>query len=83
MGGNEIKEVNTMMYLGHFISNSLRDDKDILRQYRQLYAPSNMLVRTFSSCTHNVKILRIKVYSSTLVELHCRKYSKIAYACSV
>ena len=36
-----------MKYLGHFIYNTLRDDKEILRRRRQLYASGNTLLRTF------------------------------------
>ena len=35
--GETIQEVDNVKYLGHFISNTLRDDKDILCQCRQLY----------------------------------------------
>ena len=38
INGVTIQEVDNVKYLGHFISNTLRDDKDILRQCRQLYA---------------------------------------------
>ena len=38
INGETIQEVDNVKYLGHFISNTLRDDKDILRQCRQLYA---------------------------------------------
>ena len=42
INGETIQEVNNVKYLGHFISNTLRDDKDILRQCRQLYARGNI-----------------------------------------
>ena len=32
INGETIQEVDNVKYLGHFISNTLRDDKDILRQ---------------------------------------------------
>ena len=32
INGKTIQEVDNVKYLGHFISNTLRDDKDILRQ---------------------------------------------------
>ena len=35
----------------------MRDDTDILRQRRQLYARGNVLARTFYLCTDEVKIL--------------------------
>ena len=47
INGESIKEVDHVKYLGYFISNTLRDDKDILRQCRQLYARGDMLPRKF------------------------------------
>ena len=42
INGETIQEVDNVKYLGHFISNTLRDDKYILRQCRQLYATGNI-----------------------------------------
>ena len=42
INGETILEVDNVKYLGHFISNTLRDDKDILCQCRQLYARGNI-----------------------------------------
>ena len=46
-----------MKYLGHFISNTLRDDKDILRQRRQLYARGNTLLRKFYMSSIEMKLI--------------------------
>ena len=41
---NEVmKETNSVKYLGHLISNDFKDDMDIMRQCRQLYARGNIL----------------------------------------
>ena len=45
INGETIKEIDHVKYLGHFISNKLQDDMDILWQCRQLYARGNMLLR--------------------------------------
>ena len=37
----------TVKYLGHYIQDDLKDDKDILRQRSKLYGQGNMLVRKF------------------------------------
>ena len=42
INGETIQEVDNVNYLGHFISNTLGDDKAILRQCRQLYARGNI-----------------------------------------
>ena len=39
--GDTVQVVDNVKYLGHFISNTLRDDKDILRQCRQFNAGGN------------------------------------------
>ena len=38
MNGESIKEVPFVKYLGHVISADMKDDLDIMRQCRQLYA---------------------------------------------
>ena len=71
-----------MKYLGHFISSTLRDDKDILRQCRQLYARGNTLLRTFYICSTEVKLTLLRTFYSpmytahaAMVELHSSKYT--------
>ena len=55
-----------MKYLGHFISNTLRDDKDILRQCRQLYARGNTLLRKFYMCSTEVKLSLLRTFCSPM-----------------
>ena len=45
-----------MKYLGHVISAGMKDDLDIMRQCRQLYAQGNALARRFHMCSDNVKV---------------------------
>ena len=49
MNGESIEEVPFVKYLGHVITD-MKDDLDIMRQCRQLYAQGNALARRF----HNV-----------------------------
>ena len=42
------------IYLGFTFTNSHKDDNDMLRQMRMLYARSNRLARLFHSCSRNV-----------------------------
>ena len=44
LNGEVIKEVDSVRYLGHIISNDGKDDKDIMRQCQQLYARGNVLL---------------------------------------
>ena len=56
MNGDSIKEVPFVKYLGHVISADMKDDLDIMRQCRQLYAQDNALARRFHMCSDNVKV---------------------------
>ena len=51
-----IPNTDSLKYLGFIFSGSHKDDSDILRQMRMLYAHSNRLVRLFHSCCRNVLI---------------------------
>ena len=51
-----LTRVTKYKYLGHCISDDLSDDDDMARQYRQIYAQGNALLKTFFMCTDSVKI---------------------------
>ena len=55
-----------MKYLEHFICNTMRDDTDILRQRRQLYARANVLARKCYMCTDEVKITLFRTFCCNL-----------------
>ncbi len=58
------KLIEVVKYLGHFMTNTLRDDKDILRQCRQLYASSDTLLRTFYMCSTEVMLTLFRTFCS-------------------
>ena len=47
LSGNILPRVNQCKYLGHVITDDLKDDNDIARQYKRIYAQGNALIRTF------------------------------------
>ena len=49
-----IPYTDSIKYLGFTFTNSHKDNNDMLRQMRMLYACSNRLVRLFHSCSRNV-----------------------------
>ena len=51
-----IPYTDSIKYLGFTFTNSHKDDNDMLRQMRMLYARFNRLVRLFQSCSRNVFI---------------------------
>lgn len=66
ISGKNISEVSHVKYLGHYISNDLKDDKDIMRQCRQLYAQGNMLIRKFYMCSNQVKTTLFRTFCTSL-----------------
>ena len=66
LNSKRLVECEDVKYLGHIITNTLRDDKDILRQRRVLYAQGNMLVRKFHMCSVEVKIQLFRTYCTPL-----------------
>ena len=51
-----ISYTDSIKYLGFALTNSHKDDSDMLPQMRMLFARSNRLVRLFNSCSRNVLI---------------------------
>ena len=66
MNDESIKEVPFVKYLGHVISADMKDDLDIMRQCRQLYAQGNALARRFHMCSGTVKVTIFRSYCSSL-----------------
>ena len=56
LNGSIMKTETSYKYLGHITYNNLSDIKDIERHLRNFYGKSNMLLRTFSSCSYAVKL---------------------------
>ncbi|XP_063372171.1 uncharacterized protein LOC134660369 [Cydia amplana] len=70
LGNIPLKIVEEFKYLGHWVTSSLTDNKDIERERRALAVRSNMLIRRFARCNKNVKI--------TLFRAYCQSF----YTCS-
>jgi len=52
-----IIQVFEFKYLGHFITNDEHNDKDVLREVRDMFTHTNILARRFFSCSVSVKIV--------------------------
>jgi hypothetical protein len=64
--GKVLPELEITKYLGHYITNDFRDDKDIHRQCRKLYGQGNMLIRKFNMCTADVKVCLFRTFCTPL-----------------
>ena len=62
LNGGVLNRVCQFKYLGHIVTDDLKDDLDVERERRALAVRSNMLVRRFSRCTGAVKITLFKAY---------------------
>ncbi|KAJ0180828.1 hypothetical protein K1T71_002913 [Dendrolimus kikuchii] len=69
--GKPISRVSKFKYLGHWITEDLKDDCDIDRERRSLAVRCNMLARRFARCTQEVK--------KTLFRAYCQSF----YTCSL
>ena len=65
IGSAQLEYVYDARYLGFMFCENKKDDCDMLRQLRTLYAKSNKIIRTFSHCTIDVKLLLIKSYCTS------------------
>ncbi|CAK1587165.1 unnamed protein product [Parnassius mnemosyne] len=66
LGGVALKRATEFKYLGHVVTEDLKDDKDIERERRALAVRCNMLARRFSRCTVEVKLILFKAYCQSL-----------------
>ena len=57
MGSVSLDKSTSYKYFGHFITNDLKDNMDIMRQCRSIYAKGNSLIRTFYQCSVEVKAM--------------------------
>ena len=58
--------VDHTKYLGVVITNSLRDDSDILRHVKAIYSRGNLLVSKFKYCSEDVKKCLFNTYLRTI-----------------
>ena len=68
LNGCALKFVNSFTYLGHIITEDIRDDCDILKQNRKLTAIGNTILRKFSFCTQEVKL---ELFRSYCYSIYC------------
>ena len=65
MNVNKLAYVKEAKYLGVIICNDLKDDGDILRHLRNMYARSNSIIRKCHHCSVGVKLSLFHAYSCT------------------
>ncbi|XP_037866696.2 uncharacterized protein LOC119628475 [Bombyx mori] len=66
LGGTPLKRVTEFKYLGHIVTEHLKDDADIERERRALAVRCSMLARRFYRCTAQVKVTLFKAFCQSL-----------------
>ncbi|XP_073965144.1 uncharacterized protein [Choristoneura fumiferana] len=81
LNGESLKRVNRFKYLGHIVTEDMKDDEDIDRERRALSIRINMMARRFARCSRTVKITLFRAYCMTFYTSSLWvKYSKRAYS---
>ena len=83
IGSEPLRFVNETKYLGFTFCSQNKDDKDIPRQMRSVYARNNRILRLFSHCSIYVKIVLFDSYCTPLylwTDYRKTSFSKIRVA---
>ena len=65
LDGKIIKFVDSVKYLGVFLTDTLSDDCDITRQIKYLYAVGNSLRSKFHKCSIHIKNMLFRAHCCT------------------
>lgn len=66
INGACLKFVMEFRYLGHMFCSNFRDDIDIYREIRSLYARTNTMSRRYRLCSFSVKVRLFRTYCTCL-----------------
>ncbi|KAL0867445.1 hypothetical protein ABMA27_008232 [Loxostege sticticalis] len=81
LDGSPLQVVKKCKYLGHWVTEDLKDDTDMERERRALSVRGNMLSRRFARCSLEVKITLFKTYCQTLYTCNLwSNYTKKAFS---
>ena len=64
LNGKPLKLCKSIKYLGYVITDTFKDNNDVMRQTASIYARGNMIINTFKFCTDEVKCDLCKTYIS-------------------
>ncbi|XP_061719310.1 uncharacterized protein LOC133526635 [Cydia pomonella] len=62
LNGEKLRIVQRFKYLGHILTDDMRDDSDIERERRALAVRGNMIARRFAGCSRGVKYTLFNAY---------------------
>ncbi|XP_069356354.1 uncharacterized protein [Maniola hyperantus] len=62
LNGSSVRVVKRFKYLGHILSEDIKDDGDMERERRALSVRANMIARRFARCSDDVKVTLFKAF---------------------
>ena len=62
LAGSKIKYVEQFKYLGHILTSNFRDDDDMIKEIRNLYARGNTIIKQFRNVNDYVKVQFSKTF---------------------
>jgi len=77
--------VQKFKYLGHILCQNLSDDSDIMREVKNMFYRTNVLIRKFAKCSLHVKLTLFRAYCINLYDTALWKrfstatYTKLKY----
>ncbi|KAJ8727231.1 hypothetical protein PYW08_015628 [Mythimna loreyi] len=78
--GTPLNQVTHFKYLGHWVTEDLKDDMDVERERRALSVRCNMLARRFARCTEQVKVTLFRAFCQTFYTCSLwAKYTRRTY----
>ncbi|XP_063545730.1 uncharacterized protein LOC134753721 [Cydia strobilella] len=82
LNGSALQVVTKFKYLGHVVTEDLKDDSDLERERRALAISGNMIARRFARCSKPVKVALFKAYcqsfyASSLWVTYTRKAANV------
>ena len=69
LGSHTLQYVKRFRYLGHIINDRFNDDDDILREVRNLFIRTNMLISRFNKCSTIIKVKLFKAYCLCIYDM--------------
>ena len=84
--GDVLNNVHEFKYLGVYIDSAMKDDNEMGRRARAIYATGNTIISKFGMCSDRCKILMFKTYCYNVycMALWCnyrvRSYAKVKIA---
>ena len=70
ISGCHIPLCNSFTYLGHILCVNMKDDSDIERQCKRIYAQGNTLLRKFGMCSEAVKCTLFQTFCTPMYTAH-------------